>query len=125
MKISKVELTIDREKDPLSPKMIKQAKLYFVKMKQDSYKIKFCVDCIPADSAKQPREKSGFSDSDTGTKRQDRRASHSTSKENGQRTFNVETERELNAFLGVDSQRSSSATRQGHDQKRRRANVNA
>ncbi len=79
-KISEVELTIDLEKDPLSIKMMKEAKLYFVKMKQERFKIKFLVDCFPVYSAKLPREKSGSSDSDSGTKHQDRRASRSSIK---------------------------------------------
>ncbi len=84
MKISEVELIIDFEKDPLSPKAIKEEKLFLVKMKQDRYKIKFVVDCFPAYSAKRPREKFGSSDSDTGTKHQNRRASLSTSKGNAE-----------------------------------------
>ncbi len=80
LEIFEVELIIDHEKDPLSIKAMKEAKLYLVKIKQDRFKIKFLVDCFPAYSAKWPREKSGSSDSDTDNKHQDRRASGSSSK---------------------------------------------
>ncbi len=70
-KISEIELTIDREKEPLSAKATKNAKLYLTKVKQDRLKIKFLVDCFPAYFAKRSRDKSATSDSGNGIKRQD------------------------------------------------------
>ncbi len=55
-KISEIELTIDREKEPLSAKATKHAKLYLNKIKQDRLKIKFLVDCFLAYSAKWSRD---------------------------------------------------------------------
>ncbi len=66
-KISKVELIIDCEKDPLSTKAIKEVKLYLTKIRQDRFKITFLVDCFLAYSAKQPRDKSASSDYATDT----------------------------------------------------------
>ncbi len=85
-------------------------------MKKDRFKIKFLVDYFQANSAKWPREKSGSSHSDIGTKRQDRRASRSSSKgdvdvkTDRDHSTSRQKERELKASLGVDSQQSSSAT---------------
>ncbi len=109
---SKDELTIDHEKDPLSTKVMKEAKLYLTKIKQDSFKIKFLVDCFHASSAKRPRKKSGSSDSntDTDTEHQDRRASSSSSEgdvaanTDRDRSTSRQRKRELKASLGVDSQ---------------------
>ncbi len=68
-KISEMELIIDHEKEPLSAKAMKHVKLYLTKIKQDRFKIKFLVDCFPAYSAKQARDKSASSDSGSDIKR--------------------------------------------------------
>ncbi len=130
-KTSEIELIIDREKNPLSTKAMKEAKLYLTKIKQDRFKIKFLVDCFPAYTAKRQREKSVSSDSATYTKRHNRRASRSASKSEDEAKTDKEHssskqwDRELKASLGADSHRSSSAIRQGRDHTLRRANVNA
>ncbi len=80
-KISEMELIIDCEKQPLSAKAMKHAKLYFTKIKQDRFKIKFFVDCFPAYSAKWAKDKSVSSDSGSDIKCQDQRSSTSSSKE--------------------------------------------
>ncbi len=78
-KITEVELIRDREKNPLEPQALKALKLYLQQIKQDKYKIKYLVDCFPAATAKRQCKKSGFSDSETDPKLQNRRASRTTS----------------------------------------------
>ncbi len=73
-KISKMELNVDREKEPLSAKAMKHAKLYLTKIKQDRFKIKFLVDCFPAYTNKWSRDKSASPDNGTDIKRQGRRS---------------------------------------------------
>ncbi|MBL0686801.1 MAG: hypothetical protein JJV94_03125 [Sulfurospirillum sp.] len=72
-KSSDVELAMDRDKNPLMTKGLKEAKLYLSKIRQNRFKIKNLVDCFP--SYKQAREQSASSDSTTDTKRQERRSS--------------------------------------------------
>ncbi len=74
-----MELIQDREKNPLEPQALKALKLYLQQIKQDRYKIKYLVDCFPVATAKRQREKSGSSDSEADPKRQNRRASRTSS----------------------------------------------
>ncbi len=109
-KITKVELILDRKKDPLSAKVMKEAKLYLSRSKQDWFKIKFLVDCFPVYSDKWVRDKSVSSDSATESKGEDRRASRSCSVETGEaktdrrHSSSKQHDRELKASLAVDSQ---------------------
>ncbi len=67
-KITEVELIRDREKNPLEPQALKALKLYLQQIKQDRYKIKYLVDCFPANTVKWQREKSGSSDLEADSK---------------------------------------------------------
>ncbi len=46
-KISKVELTMNREKVPLIVLGLKEMKVYLVKIRLDMFKIKILVNCFP------------------------------------------------------------------------------
>ncbi len=109
-------------------KGLKDTKLYLSKIRQDQFKIKNLVDYFL--SFKRPRDQSTSSDSATDTKLQDIRASSSSShkadevKMDRNRSLSQQHDRELSASLGVNSHRSSSASRQGREMTIRRANVN-
>ncbi len=70
-------------KNPLEPQALKACKLYLQQIKLDRYKIKYHVDCFLSNPAKRQHEKSASSDSETDTKRQNRRASQTSSREIG------------------------------------------
>ncbi len=69
MSLKSLKWTIDREKEPLSAKAMKHAKLYLTKIKQNRFKNKFLVNCFPAYFAKCARDKSASSDSGSDIKR--------------------------------------------------------
>ncbi len=78
-KITEVELIRDSEKKPLESQALKASNLYLKHIKMDRYKIKYLVDCFPCHPAKRQREKSASSDLETDSKRQNRRASRTSS----------------------------------------------
>ncbi len=125
------ELTVDLEKEPLSAKAMKHAKLYLTKIKQDRFNIKFLLECFPAYTNKRSRDKTASSDNGSDIKRQDRRSLISSSngkkevKKDREHSTSRQRERELKAFLGVISQWSTSVTQKGSHTTVRRANVNA
>ncbi len=57
-KITEVELIRDREKNPLEPRALKAPRLYLKRIKQDRYKIKNLVECLPPSTAKRKHETS-------------------------------------------------------------------
>ncbi len=123
-KITEVELIRDCEKKPLEPQALKECKLYLSLIKADRHKIKNLVNCFPPNPAKRQREKSGTSDSETDTKRQNRRASRTSSRGNEETTDRAHStsrqrDRELKATLDVDSQQPSMSTRKSRSQKKK------
>ncbi len=113
-KITKVELIRDREKNPFESQALKALRLYLKLIKQASFKIKTLVECFPPSTAKRKHERSASSDSEADVKRQNRRASRNSSRESVAKTdrecsMSKQRERELEASLGVASQRPSSA----------------
>ncbi len=109
LKITEVKLIRDREKNPLEPQALKALKLYLQQIKHDRYKIIYLVDCFRATTAKRQREKSESSNSETDPKRQNRRASRTTShgtvaKTDREHSISRQREREMKTSLGVDSQ---------------------
>ncbi len=122
--ITEVELIRDREQKPLEPQALKECKLYLSLIKADRHKIKNLVNCFPPNPAKRQREKSGTSDSETDTKRQNRRASCTSSRGNEETTDRAHStsrqrDRELKATLDVDSQQPSMSTRKSRSQKKK------
>ncbi len=98
----------------MEPRPLKALRLYLKLIKQDRYKIKNLVECFPPGPAKRKHDQSASSDLEADVKRQNRRASRNSSRESVAKTdrecsMSKQRERELEASLGVDSQRPSSA----------------
>ncbi len=114
-KISEVELTMQRDKKPLTDLGLKDAIVYLAKIRQDQFKIKNLVDCYLTNM--HPRDKSASLESATSTKCQDRRASQSSTWKTDEapmdsgRSVSKHHDRELNATLAVDFSQSSPVTR--------------
>ncbi len=122
-KITEVELIRDHVKKPLEPQALKECKLYLNLIKADRHKIKNLVNCFPPNLAKRQREKSSTSDSETDTKCQNRRASHTSSLGSEKTTDRAcstsrQRYRDLKATLAVDSQQPSLSRRNNHSQKK-------